>query len=158
MSDLKIRFAQKQDCALILQFIRELAVYEKLEHDVVATAETLEKAFFVDKNSPEVILGEYDGKAVAFAIFFHNFSSFLGVKGLYLEDLFVKPEYRGSGFGKKMLLHLVGLAKERNCGRMEWSVLDWNQPAIDFYKSLGAKPMDEWTVFRLTRDAIDKLV
>ena len=152
-----IRGATKEDIPTIISLIRELAVYEKLEHELVATPELFEKSLFSENPSAEVVIGEIEGKAVGYALFFHNFSTFLGKKGLYLEDLFVKPDYRGLGFGKELLLHLVKIAKDRGCGRMEWSVLDWNQPAIEFYKSLGAVPMEEWTVFRLDSVAINKI-
>src|SRR5690606_1050336 len=124
--------------------IQEIADYEKLSHEVVATEEDLKESLFGEKRSAEVVIGEFENEVVGYALFFHNFSTFLGRKGLYLEDLFVRPQYRGKGFGKSLLLHLVKIAKERKCGRMEWSVLDWNTPAIEFYKSLGARPMDEW--------------
>lgn len=152
-----IRTATRDDIPLILQFIHELAAYEKLSHEVVATEALLTETLFGEKAHAEVILGYLDEKPVAFALFFHNFSTFLGRPGVYLEDLFVKPDARGHGIGKKMLGHLARLAKDRNCGRLEWWVLDWNEPAIGFYKKLGAKPMDEWTVFRVTGEALDKL-
>jgi GNAT superfamily N-acetyltransferase len=154
----QIRKSTIEDVPLILQLICEIAEYEKLSHEVTATKENLIESLFGEKKSAEVVIGELDGKPVGYALFFHNFSTFLGKKGLYLEDLFVRPEYRGSGYGKKLLLHLVKLAKERNCGRMEWSVLNWNTPAIEFYKSLGAIPMKEWTVYRLDQEAIESLV
>ncbi len=152
-----IRQTSIKDSPIILQFIKDLSVYEKLSHEVSATLQDVEDAFFRGQSTAEVLLGEEDGIPVVFAIYFYNFSSFLSRKGLYLEDLFVKPEYRGKGYGKKMLLHLVHLAKERKCGRMEWIVLDWNESAIQFYKSLGAHPRSEWTTFRLDKEAIDKL-
>lgn len=154
----QIRNSTPEDVSLILQLIKEIAEYEKLSHEVIATEKILMESLFGDKKSAEVVIGELEGKPVGYALFFHNFSTFLGKKGLYLEDLFVRPEYRGKGFGKKLLLHLVKIAKERNCGRMEWSVLNWNTPAIEFYKSLGAFPMDEWTVYRLDEKAINNLV
>lgn len=154
----QIRKSVPEDIPLILQLIKEIAEYEKLSHEVIATKEILMESLFSEKKSAEVVIGEWDGKPVGYALFFHNFSTFLGKKGLYLEDLFVRPEYRGKGFGKKLLLHLVKLAKERNCGRMEWSVLNWNTPAIEFYKSLGAIPMEGWTVYRLDQSAIDNLI
>lgn len=153
---LKIRFAVEKDVPLILQFIKELADYEKLLHEVVATEEILMETLFVNKNA-EVVIEEYNGEPVGFALFFHNFSTFLGRPGLYLEDLFVKPEMRGKGFGKTLLAFLANLAKQRNCGRFEWWCIDWNEPSIKFYKSLGAEPMDEWTVYRVTGDALDTL-
>ena len=157
MPKLKIRKAQIADVSMILQFIRELAEYEKLLHEVVATEEILRETLFGEKPSAEVVIGYVDDEPAGFALFFHNFSTFLGRPGIYLEDLYVKPKFRGKGFGQKLLSYLAKLAKERNCGRLEWWVLDWNESAIKFYKSLGAVPMDEWTVFRLTSDALDKL-
>jgi GNAT superfamily N-acetyltransferase len=153
----RIRNAEVQDIPLILKLIQEIADYEKLSHEVVATEEDLKESLFGEKRSAEVVIGEFENEVVGYALFFHNFSTFLGRKGLYLEDLFVRPQYRGKGFGKSLLLHLVKIAKERKCGRMEWSVLDWNTPAIEFYKSLGARPMDEWTVYRLDEQALDRL-
>ncbi len=145
----KLRYADESDTALILDFIKELAIYEKMLDQVVATEEGLRDSLFC-KKAAEVIIGEYEGKPVGFALFFHNFSTFFGQAGLYLEDLYVKPEMRGKGMGKIMLAFLAGLALERNCGRLEWWVLDWNEPSISFYKKLGAVPMDEWTVYRVT--------
>lgn len=155
---LDIRLATAQDTALILDFIKDLAAYEKLSHEVIATEESLQTTLFGEKPQAEVVIG-YDERGVAagFALFFHNYSTFLAKSGIYLEDLFVKPEYRGRGFGKALLVYLAQIAKERQCGRLEWSVLDWNTPAIDFYRSLGAKPMDEWTVFRVAGDALEQL-
>jgi GNAT superfamily N-acetyltransferase len=157
MSDLDIRFATEADIPLILAFIKELAEYERLSHEVVATEETLRETLFGERRVAEVLLGYADGSPVAFALFFHNFSTFLGRPGIYLEDLFVRPEHRGLGFGKEMLRYLARIARERNCGRLEWWVLDWNESAIQFYKSLGAAPMDEWTVYRVAGDALDEL-
>lgn len=151
-----IRKAQPSDSKTIYNLIYQLAVYEKLENDVITTPEELQKQIF-ENNFAEVLIGEENGIPVSFALYFFNFSTFLGKPGLYLEDLFVEPDYRGKGYGKKLLIELAKIAKEKNCGRMEWSVLDWNTPSIEFYKSLGAKPMDEWTVFRLTKDAINNL-
>lgn len=145
-----IRFATIKDTGLILEFIKKLAAYEKLSHEVEATEENLEKYLFGKNPKAEVFFGEYEERPVGFALFFHNFSTFMGRPGIYLEDLFVNPEDRGKGFGKTMLTFLAHIAKERNCGRLEWSVLDWNEPAIGFYERLGAVPMDEWTVFRVT--------
>jgi GNAT superfamily N-acetyltransferase len=156
-SKFTIRFATKQDVPLILSFIKQLAEYEKLSHEVVATEALLEHTLFGERNIAEVIIGEYKKEAVGFALFFHNFSTFLGKPGLYLEDLYIKPEMRGKGLGKIMLSFLAHLAKERGCGRLEWWVLDWNEPSINFYKSLGATPMDDWTVFRLTGKTLDDL-
>lgn len=152
-----IRKAVPSDAATILGFIRELAEYEKLLDQVVATEKNLKDTLFGDRPFAEVIIGELDSKPVAFALFFHNYSTFLGKPGLYLEDLYVKPDLRGHGFGKIMLSYLAKLAVERNCGRLEWWVLDWNEPALQFYKKIGAKPMSEWTVQRLDGDALKKL-
>lgn len=154
---LDIRFAAEDDIPLVLSFIKELAEYERLSHEVVATEEILRETLFGERRVAEVLLGYADGFPVAFALFFHNFSTFLGRPGIYLEDLFVMPEHRGSGFGKEMLRRLARIAKERGCGRLEWWVLDWNEDAIRFYKSLGAAPMDEWTVFRVAGDALTEL-
>jgi GNAT superfamily N-acetyltransferase len=156
MSDLSIRIAREEDIPLILQLIRELAEYERMPADVTATEEILRGSLFVEK-SAEVLLAYWKGQPAGFAVYFHNFSTFVGKRGLYLEDLYVKPELRSKGIGKKLLVHLAGLAKERDCGRFEWAVLDWNEPAIRFYKSLGAAPQDQWTVFRLTREQIETL-
>lgn len=152
-----IRKATINDVPLILKFIKELAEYEKLLDVVFATEAILKETLFGPKPHAEVIIGYEAENPVSFAIFFHNFSSFMGRHGIYLEDLFVKPECRGKGFGKLMLIYLAKLAKERGAGRLEWSVLDWNKPAIDFYESIGAKAMDEWTVYRLTGDSLEKL-
>jgi GNAT superfamily N-acetyltransferase len=152
-----IRFAEKEDAALVLRFIQGLAEYEKLSHEVTATEELLGETLFGARQVAEVIIGEYRGDAVAFALFFHNYSTFLGRPGIYLEDLFVKPEMRGHGFGTALLAYLAKLATERKCGRVEWSVLDWNTPAIGFYQTLGAVAKDEWTVHRLTGEALDRL-
>ena len=152
-----IRSATSNDTALILRFIQELADYEKLLHEVVADEATLKESLFGDTPHAKVVIGEYNGKAVSFALYFHNFSTFLGRPGLYLEDLYVQPNMRGKGLGKILLGYLASLAIELNCGRLEWWVLDWNKPAIDFYQSLGAQPMDEWTVNRVTGEALDKL-
>lgn len=152
-----IRAATVEDVPLILQFIRDLAEYERLAHVVVATEERIRETLFGDRHYAEVILGEEDGAPAGFALFFHNYSTFLGQAGIYLEDLFVKPEARGRGYGKALLARLAQLAVERNCGRVEWAVLNWNEPSINFYKALGAAPMDEWTVYRLTGGALAKL-
>lgn len=156
-SNFIIRKAVKEDVPLILSFVRELAEYEKLAHEVVATESILEETLFGERRVAEVVIGEYDHKPVSFALFFHNFSTFLGRPGIYLEDLYVKPEMRGKGFGKIMLAYLAKLTKERGCGRLEWSVLDWNESALMFYRSIGAVPMSEWTVQRLTDVALEKL-
>lgn len=152
-----LRPATIGDVPLILQFIRELAEYERMLDDVVATEEMLREELFGAKPKAEVILCHEGEKPVGFALFFHNFSTFRGRAGIYLEDLFVRPEFRGKGYGKMLLKALAKLAVERNCARLEWAVLDWNTPSIEFYKSLGALPMDEWTVYRLTGDALSKL-
>lgn len=149
--------AQPHDIKDILAFIHELAVYEKLEDQVTANETLLLKNLFGHKPSAEVVFLKEDDVKVGIAIFFHNFSTFLGQPGIYLEDLFVKPEYRGKSYGKKLLSYLAQLTIDRDCGRLEWSVLDWNTPAIEFYKSVGAIPMDEWTVQRLTGDALKTL-
>ena len=143
-----IRFANENDTPLILLFIRELAEYEGLLQEVVATEDSLREWIF-KKQKAEVIFAVEDGKEVGFALFFHNFSTFLGRAGVYLEDLYVLPEYRGRGYGKGLIQTLARIAVERGCGRLEWWCLDWNQPSIDFYRSLGAEPMDEWTVYRI---------
>ena len=148
MSDFIIRECTREDMGLVLSFIRELAVYEKMIDEVVVKEDLLYDQLLVKKLSACVLAFE-DNVPVGFALYFFNFSTFLGKNGLYLEDLFVRPAFRGKGYGKKLLFHLADIAKQRNCGRMEWSVLNWNTPAIDFYKSIGAKPMDGWTVFRL---------
>ena len=150
---LTFRFATIQDCPLILDFIKELADYEKMLDAVIATEELLEEWIFVQKKA-EVIFAEIDGLEVGFALFFHNFSTFLGRAGIYLEDLFIKPEYRGLGYGKALLRQLAIIAMERGCGRLEWWCLDWNKPSIDFYLSVGAAPMDDWTVYRMDGDAL----
>ena len=155
--DFSIRRARPDDAPIILELIKGLAEYEKLAHEVVATEDRLRETLFGDHPFAEVIIGEEDGTPAGFALFFHNYSTFLGKPGIYLEDLFVKPKYRGKGYGKALLIHLAKLAVERNCGRLEWSVLDWNEPAIGFYKSIGAVPLDEWTVFRLTGNALNEL-
>ncbi|MCQ4925515.1 GNAT family N-acetyltransferase [Tissierella carlieri] len=149
----KIRFAEEKDVKLILDFIKELADYEKLLHEVVATEEILMDSLFIRK-AAEVIIGEHDGEPVGFALFFHNFSTFLGRPGIYLEDLYIRPEMRGKGYGKIFLSFLAKLAIERNCGRFEWWCIDWNEPSINFYKSIGAVPMDEWTVYRVHNQAL----
>lgn len=156
MTHFNIRKATPADTPTILHLITQLAIYEKLEHEVVTSVEELRENIF-EKKHAEVIIAEENGKPVGFALYFYNFSTFLGKPGLYLEDLFVEPECRGKGYGKALLIALAKIAKEKNCGRMEWSVLDWNTPSIEFYKALGAKPMDEWTVFRLTKEGIDNL-
>ena len=150
------RFARREDTGLILQFIRELADYEKMLDQVVADEATLEEWLF-DKQKAEVLFVMADGKEAGFALFFHNFSTFLGRAGLYLEDLYVKPEYRGQGYGKAILKKLAQIAVERGCGRLEWWCLNWNRPSIDFYLSLGAEPMSDWTVYRIAGDTLTLL-
>lgn len=156
LKDFKIRFAEINDVPLILEFIKELADYEKMFHEVVATEEVLMDSLF-ERRMAEVIIGEYKSKPVAFALFFHNFSTFLGRPGIYLEDLYVKPEFRGKGIGKIMLSFLAKLAVERKCGRLEWWCLDWNEPSIRFYKQMGAVSMDDWTVYRVHDEALNTL-
>lgn len=148
--------ATPEDCSEILGFIKALAEYEKMSSEVVATEELLKEWIF-EKKKAEVIFAVEDGRKVGFALFFHNFSTFLGRAGIYLEDLFVLPEFRGKGYGKALLKKLARIAVERGCGRLEWSCLDWNKPSIDFYLSLGATPMDDWTVYRLTGETLDKM-
>jgi len=156
-TDFEIRAARLADVPIILELIRDLATYERAPNEVTATEEQLVDVLFGEKPVAEVLLA-FEGKSpVGFAVFFHNFSTWLGRPGLYLEDLFVKPEARGKGYGRALLVELAKIASDRGCGRMEWAVLDWNEPAIKFYRSLGAKPMEEWTVFRLTHDGIAKL-
>jgi GNAT superfamily N-acetyltransferase len=155
--DFEIRQATASDAPVILSFIKKLAVYEKLASEVTATEEILRETLFGERRYAEVIIGYHRSEPVGFALFFHNYSTFLGKPGIYLEDLFVDEQHRGKGFGKALLVHLARLTKERNCGRLEWSVLDWNEPSINFYKALGARPMDDWTVFRVTGEALDKL-
>ncbi len=150
------RYAKRDDISLILQFIKDLAAYEKMINEVVADEKTLEEWIF-DKQKAEVIFAVVDDEEIGFALFFHNFSTFLGRAGIYLEDLFVKPEYRGKGYGKAILKKLAVIAVERGCGRLEWWCLDWNKPGIDFYLSLGAEPMDDWTVYRITGDTLSNL-
>lgn len=148
-----IRYAEEKDVPLVLEFIRELAAYEHLEDEVVATEDSIRESLFAKRHA-EVIVGESDGAPVAFALFFYNYSTFLGQANLYLEDLFVKEEYRDRGFGKAMLRRLAGIAVERGCKRLDWWCLDWNRPAADFYRSLGAIAMEDWTVFRLEGPAL----
>ncbi|EQF25843.1 acetyltransferase family protein [Clostridioides difficile CD160] len=155
-NELKFRYAVESDTHLILNFIKELASYENLLDEVVATEEILNECLFVKKKA-EVLIGEYDNKAIGFALFFHNFSTFLGRAGIYLEDLYVKPEFRGKGYGKAFLKKLASIAIERGCGRLEWWCLDWNKPSIDFYISMGAEPMKDWTVYRIAGDTLNNL-
>jgi GNAT superfamily N-acetyltransferase len=153
----KLRPARVEDVTIILQLIRDLATYERAPDEVVATKEQLVDVLFGERPVAEVLLAFEGESAVGFAVYFYNFSTWLGRAGLYLEDLFVKPEKRGKGYGRALLVELAKIARDRGCGRMEWAVLDWNEPAIKFYRALGAQPMHEWTVFRLTRDEIASL-
>lgn len=153
---MNFRYAQRKDVNLILQFIRELADYEHMLDEVVATPELLEEWIF-DKEKAEVIFLMEEDREVGFALFFHNFSTFLGRSGIYLEDLYVKPEYRGKGYGKALLTQLAKIAVERKCGRLEWWCLDWNKPSIDFYLSMGAEPMEDWTVYRISGNILEEL-
>lgn len=156
MPEVTYRFAQEDDCALILRFIRELADYEKMLELVIATENLLHEWVF-ERGKAEVLFVCENGREVGFALFFHNFSTFLGRAGIYLEDLYVMPEYRGRGYGKGLLRQLARIAVERGCGRLEWWCLDWNKPSIDFYLSLGAEPMKDWTVYRIAGDTLTKL-
>jgi GNAT superfamily N-acetyltransferase len=157
VSEPEIRPATEEDIPLLLRFIKELAEYEKLSHEVSATEEVLRESLFGERRVAEALLAHSGGEPAGFALFFHNFSTFLGRPGIYLEDLYVPPEFRGSGIGRALLVHLAKLAKERGCGRLEWWVLDWNESSIGFYKSLGAVAMDDWTVYRVTGEALEKL-
>ncbi len=157
MTDFQIKAATEQDVPLILSFIRQLAEYERLSQACVATEELLRESLFGPRPAAEVIVASTGDRPVGFALFFHNYSTFLGRPGIYLEDLFVVPEMRGRGYGKALLVHLAGIARERRCGRLEWSVLDWNEPSIRFYKSLGAISMDEWTIYRVTGESLERL-
>lgn len=154
--NLTFRNAERQDVPLILQFIKELADYEKMLDEVVADEDTLETWIF-DKQKAEVIFALEDGNEIGFALFFHNFSTFLGCSGIYLEDLYIKPAFRGKGYGKAILKKLASIAVERGCGRLEWWCLDWNKPSIDFYLSLGAEPMSDWTVYRIAGDTLAQM-
>ena len=157
-TQIQIRPARKADAALILAFIRELADYEELGHEVVAAIPQLEETLFGDTSYASVVIAQWDGKPAGFALFFSNYSTFLGLPGIYLEDLFVRPEFRGKGIGKALLVHLASMVVQRGWGRLDWSVLDWNKPAIDFYESIGARPLGEWLQFRLDGDALSVLV
>ncbi len=156
MSELSFRFAEKKDCGRILSFIRKLSVYEKMENEVTATEELLEKQLFADRRAEVLFICE-DGREIGFALFFHNFSTFVGKAGLYLEDFYIEPPFRGKGYGRATMRKLCQIARERDCGRVEWSCLDWNTKSIDFYLSLGARAMDEWTVYRLDEEAINRV-
>ena len=157
-SKIKIVSAKKEKVSLVLLFIKELAEYEKLPNEVTATERLLKKTLFGKHSVAKVLIAYYENEPAGFAVYFFNFSTFVGKPGLYLEDVFVKPEFRGKGIGKAILIYLAGIAKKNDCGRFEWAVLDWNKSAINFYKSIGAKPMDEWTVYRLDSEAINVLV
>lgn len=157
MASARIVEAGVEDVPDILRFIRDLASFEQLEHEVAATEQSLRESLFGPRRYAEALFVEAEGEQVGFALFFHNYSTFLGRPGLYLEDLFIRPERRGHGYGKLLLQHLAGLAVARGCGRMEWWVLDWNRGAIDFYRTLGAEPMSDWTVYRLSGDALRRL-
>lgn len=154
---LTIRPATRDDAALILRFITELAIYERAEHEVKTSSAGIEASLFADDASASALICERDGQPIGYAVYFFNYSTWLGRNGLYLEDLYVTPEARGTGAGKALLKHLARIAVSRGCGRFEWSVLDWNEPAIRFYESLGARPQDEWTTYRLTGDALHAL-
>ena len=157
ISGFQIRSATKADVPIILSFIKKLADYERLSHEVVATEEILCETLFARRRTAEVAIGYFKREPVGFVLFFHNYSTFLGRPGIYIEDLFVDEAFRRRGFGGALLRRVAQLAVERNCGRLEWSVLDWNEPAIDFYRKLGAVPMSEWTVFRVTGDSLTRL-
>ena len=157
MNQIRIEWATEDDAQLVMSLIRDLAAYEKLSHDVIATEADLRRALFSDPPVAEALIARVEDEAVGFALFFHNFSTFLGRRGLYLEDLFVKPESRGKGYGRKLLIKLAQIAVERDCGRMEWSVLNWNELAKKSYRKVGAQPLDDWTVWRLTGEDLEML-
>ncbi len=157
MGEVRVRAASERDVPLILSFIEELAEYERLSHEVVATEEALREHLFGERPVAEVVIGEDGEDPAGFALFFHSFSTFLGRPGIYLEDLYVRPEFRSRGVGRALLIHLARLAEERGCGRLEWSVLDWNEPAIGFYEGIGASPVGGWTVYRVTGEALERL-
>lgn len=157
IADFSIKPATKKDVPVILAFIKKLADYERLSHEVVVTEELLQRTLFGQRHTAEVAIGFFKSEPVGFVLFFHNFSTFLGRPGIYIEDLFVDESYRRRGFGGALLTHVAKLAATRDCGRLEWSVLDWNEPAINFYKKLGAVPMNEWTVFRITGENLRRL-
>jgi GNAT superfamily N-acetyltransferase len=154
---IQIRSATEADVPVILSFIKKLADYERLSHEAVATEEILRETLFGRRRSAEVAIGYFKSEAVGFVLFFHNYSTFLGRSGIYIEDLFVEEVFRRRGVGRALLTHVARIARQRQCGRLEWSVLDWNEPAIHFYKQLGAVPMSDWTVFRVTGDTLTKL-
>jgi GNAT superfamily N-acetyltransferase len=155
--EFEIREGTLSDIPIILTFIKELAEYEKMSDDVVANEKLIKEHLFGEKKSAEVVIAYYQNKPVGFALYFYNFSTFLGRPGLYLEDLYVRKQMRGNGFGKALLKHLAKIANQKNCGRMEWAVLNWNEPSIQFYKSLGAEPMNDWTVYRVTGESLQEL-
>lgn len=157
MGEVSVRAASEGDVPQILAFINELAEYERLSHEVVATEEALREHLFGDRPVAEVMIAEEGRDPAGFALFFHSFSTFLGRPGIYLEDLYVRPQFRGKGMGRALLVHLARLAKERGCGRLEWSVLDWNEPAIGFYRGIGASPVGGWTVYRVSGEALEGL-
>ena len=157
MNKFRFRHATEKDAALVLEFIKGIAIYENMLDEVINTEEQIREVVF-GKGNAEVIFALEDEKEVGFALFFHNYSTFVGKSGIHLEDLFVWPEYRGKGYGKGLLLEVARIAQERGCGRLEWTCLDWNKPSIDFYLSMGAVPMDEWTIYRLTAEKIDELL
>ncbi len=157
IADFTIKPATKKDVPVILSFITKLADYERLSHEVVASEELLQRTLFGARRTAEVVIGYYNDEPVGFGLFFHNFSTFLGRPGIFIEDLFVEENYRRRGFGGALLVYIANLAAARGCGRLEWSVLDWNEPAINFYKKFGDSPMKEWTVFRLTGERLDRL-
>jgi GNAT superfamily N-acetyltransferase len=152
-----IRTGTEEDAPVIFSLIKELAEYEHLAHEVVASVDDIRRTLFGERPFAETLIGEYGGLPISFALFFYNFSTFMGKPGIYLEDLYVQPEHRGKGFGGKMLAHIAALARERNCGRFEWSVLNWNTPAIRTYEKLGATPMKDWILYRLSGEALDRL-
>jgi len=156
MTTISIRPATAEDAALILRFITDLAIYEKAEHEVIATESLIRESLFASDSGTQALICHIDDEPVGFAVYFFNYSTWLGKHGLYLEDLYVSPQYRGSGAGKALLKHLAQIAVSRGCGRFEWSVLDWNEPAIQFYKSLGAEPQDEWVAYRMTGKALEE--
>jgi GNAT superfamily N-acetyltransferase len=157
LKDFEIRPATEGDAPLILNFIKQLAVYEKLAHTVTVNEDILRETLFGERRYAEVVIGYHLGEPVGFALFFHSYSTFMGKPGIYLEDLFVDEEHRGKGYGKALLAHLAKLAKERDCGRLEWAVLNWNEASVNFFRALGGAPMNDWTVFRMTGEALDKL-
>jgi GNAT superfamily N-acetyltransferase len=157
MPEVEIRAAAEDDVPLVLSLIKELAEYERLSHEVVATEEALRDSLFGERPVAEALLGYLEDDPAGFALFFHTLSTFLGRPGIYLEDLYVKPEFRGAGVGRALLVHVAKLARERGCGRLEWSVLDWNEPAIGFYRGIGASPLSGWTVYRVAGEALEEL-